>query len=87
MSSTLHWRPTNYKGEHLGDTLKFPLRSWLDGNHGGIISDWTEIGRSAIPWLEGLIAGAGSKSQTGLEAQELIDLLHKHGAVEIREVY
>lgn len=86
MSSTLRWRPTNHEGEYLGDQLKFILRK----RYGGIVSEWVELGRSDIQYLEGVAVGAQSMpNRSGLEQEvrAVIALINKHGAIEVRETF
>lgn len=82
MSSNLHWRTPNPEGESFGYDLKFPLREYL----GGYIGDWVELGPASVPFLRGVVAGAGKNSDAGKEARFLIEKIEKHGSVEVREV-
>lgn len=83
MSSNLHWRTPNPDGKSFGYELKFPLRECFGG---GYIGEWSLVGRDLIPFLRGVIAGAGKQEAVAKEAQFLIDKIEKYGEVEIREV-
>lgn len=86
MSSSLHWRPVNHDGESFeGDAndLKFALREYWDGS----FTEWAELGQYDIPFLKGIIVGAGPRSDTGRVVREVIKLIEKYDAIEVREVY
>lgn len=78
MSSNLHWRLPEPEGKSFGYQLKFALREYWGG---GIVSDWSILNQHDLGFLRGLVAGAGPDSETGKEAQFLIDKIQKHGAV------
>lgn len=85
MSSNLTWRPVPKppKARDLGYSLKFAIALELWGHDGSLTSEWTEVGPAFIPFLRGIMAG---NEEAGGEAQKLIDLIEKHGSVEIRLV-
>lgn len=83
MSSNLHWRTPNPDGQSFGYELKFALRDHFGD---GYIGEWTQIGPNSIPFLQGVIAGAGQNTDLAREAKFLIDKIEKHGSVEVREV-
>jgi hypothetical protein len=83
MSSNLYWRTPNPQGQNFAYTLKFQLREYFGGEY---IGQWTQVGPDLIPFLEGVVAGAGKKSDVAKEAQFLIDKIREHGSVEICEV-
>lgn len=84
MSSTLHWRPTNHEGAHLGYELKFVLRQRVDD-----LSSWVELNGNDLQYLEGVAVGARMKDRGELEEEVrvVIGLIKKHGAIEVREVH
>jgi len=82
MSTNLYWRPLpkNPDGEFLGYQLKFILAPCLWDHDGSLSAEWTTVGPDALDFLRG-VAACGDKR--GEEAQRLIDLIEKYGAVEI----
>lgn len=84
MSSSLVWRPPPTIENDLGYDLKFALAPRLWNHDGSLTSDWTEVGRKLVPFLEGLVAGGNIAM--GRQAQTLIDLIDKYGRVQIRLV-
>ena len=82
MSSNLHWRTPNPDGKDFGHALKFPLRE----HFGGYIGEWVEMGHGDVPFLRGVIAGAGKNTDVAKEALFLVEKIERHGSVEIREV-
>lgn len=83
MSTSLHWRPVpkEKKDSYLGYQLKFHIAEKLWGHDGSLNSEWEEVDSDWIPFLEG-IASAGEKELAG-EAEKLIELIKKHGAVQL----
>lgn len=83
MSSNLYWRPTTPEGKHFGYSLKFALRE-----HWGqpYIGEWVTVDANLVPVLRGIIVGAGKDSDLAKEAQVLIDLIEKHGEIDIKEL-
>jgi len=77
MSSNLMWKPIRDDGESLPDSLKFALRKRF-GN--GTIKE-AELDSDDISYLTGL-ADCGI-----VGANELIDLIEKHGKVSIWEQF
>lgn len=82
MSSSLYWRPPEPEGKSFGYDLKFTLREYFGG---GMLSEWTILGERDVPFLRGLIAGAGKEEEVAKEARFLIDKIEKYGHVEVRE--
>ena len=82
MSSDLYWRPPNPEGAYLGYELKFILREQFGG---GTLSEWTQVDKADVSFLEGVIVGSGKHTTVGKGARELIELIEKHGSVEVRE--
>jgi len=76
MSANLIWRPVSRSTESLPDALKFVLRDKY-----GLDSEWTVFGQSDRSYLTGL-AHAGVEG-----AQELLDLIEKHGSIELKLEY
>ena len=72
MSATLMWEPVKREAKSLPDDLKFVLRDKC-----GIDAKRSRWNKDHIPYLAGL-KDAGIE-----EAQELIDILEKHGEIEL----
>ena len=76
MSSTLKWRPNvPIEGHCLTDALKYRLSRRLWGTDGSCGDGNATMTEEDIPYVEGL-RDAGVKG-----AQELIDILYKHGSI------
>jgi hypothetical protein len=71
MSANLMWEPAKREAKSLPDELKFVLRDKC-----GLTSERMKFGEGNIPYLEGL-RDAGIKG-----AEELLEAIEKHGAVE-----
>ena len=83
MSTSLYWRLPE-RGSYLGKDLKYCIaqRYWgHDGTLGGEAKTFT-VGD--IPYLQGIVdAGGVVNSDASKEAQVLINLIEKHGEVEV----
>lgn len=75
----MYWRPVSPKpeGEYVDDDVRRALARRLWDHDGSLSSDPHELSKADLPYLEGLRDG-GTK-----DAQNLIDAIRKHGAVEV----
>ena len=77
MSSTLMWKPVTQANGYLPDELKRTISRKLWDTDGSIGGGVEVVDGKDIPYLEGL-RDAGVKG-----ADELIDLIRVHGAIEL----
>lgn len=89
MSTSLYWRPLNAQGELIGYELKHALAERLWSQDGSLSTDWIEIGREELPFLEGIAAAHQhapadtSHARMRDQAGTLADLIRVNGAVEV----
>lgn len=85
MSSSLRWRPLPAPDPGtLGDGIKHILRrhlGWADSEDP--IGAWTPLDASSVPFLQGVIAAG--LPDTAVDARTLVELIEKHGTIEIKE--
>jgi hypothetical protein len=84
VSSSLYYRPPQPKpeGYHLGYALKWALAGKYYDHDGSLTTDWFTLSQRDISFLEG-VAAAGS-DETKKEAMRTINLIKKHGSIEVR---
>jgi hypothetical protein len=81
MSSTLMWKPSGNAVGHLPDELKRAISRKLWDTDGSCGGDVATVGAGDIDYLQGLQDG-------GVEgAAELIELIEKHGEVDLWHKY
>jgi hypothetical protein len=83
MSTSLYWRKIHPK-KLLGYSLKFLISEEFWGHDGTLGSDWTEVSKENIniEYLKGLRDGSEDKEKIK-EINKLLELLEKHGTIEI----
>jgi hypothetical protein len=89
MSSSLYWRPVpaGPEGERLGagNQLKYAISRSLFDHDGSFSSEWVTVDEEFVPFLRGVSAAARDRSpDLHLEAEQLIALIERHGAVQLR---
>lgn len=90
MSKTVYYRPlpVEPEGKYLGYAIKKILVECLGKTNsnwsqdGSLETNWTTIGKSMIPFLEG-VSVAGSE-ELSRQAKKLIDEIKKHEKVQVR---
>jgi len=81
MNVNLFYRIPNPHTKCLGKDLKFCIANYFFGQEGSLGSEWIEINKSHIPFLEGV---AHANRMAYKDAYHLIDLLRKNNKIEIR---
>jgi hypothetical protein len=84
VSASLYWRPyvPEPDGDPIGYDLKWALckRFWPHQD-GSTNTEWAILSGRDRQWLEGVCDGGGQGAD---DAVDLLDLIDKHGEVEIR---
>lgn len=81
MSTSLYWRPSIPERNYLGKDLKFVIAPKYWGHDGSLGGDPYTFTADDVEYLSG-IKDSADKEVAG-EAEALIELIKKYGAVEV----